>query len=167
MGASKCVPVCSPVSKPFQYHAGPRSSYLEISHKRNCGVLGHCGGSGSNGVSALSGWVRSTTRKARLLSCETSSARTFAMSFYTLEGRAQCKLDLSGVIQRPGRSIVLVGRAFQEFLRSGAALSRRVKVAEVSRVINRVEEPDVDGVQQIKCFSHGFQVQAFRGFEGA
>src|SRR6186997_1829174 len=26
MGASKCVPVCSPHEKLFQYHAGPRSS---------------------------------------------------------------------------------------------------------------------------------------------
>ena len=26
IGASKCVPVCSPQEKLFQYHAGPRSS---------------------------------------------------------------------------------------------------------------------------------------------
>src|SRR6185437_5155279 len=58
MGASKCVPVCSPVSKPFQYHAGPRSSYREIYHMRNAGVFGHCGGRGSRGVSELKGRVK-------------------------------------------------------------------------------------------------------------
>src|SRR5215467_6221817 len=51
---------------------------------RNAGVLGHCGGSGSSGVCALNGWVRSTTRRAPLLSCDTSSARTLAMKLLAL-----------------------------------------------------------------------------------
>src|SRR5258707_2488027 len=63
MGASRCVPVCSHVSKAFQYHAGPRSSYRDSSQILNGGVLFHCGGSGKRGVLALSGWVRSTIRK--------------------------------------------------------------------------------------------------------
>src|ERR1700746_2110741 len=51
---------------------------------RNAGVFGHCGGSGSSGVCALSGWVRSTTRRGPLLSCDTSSARTLVMRFLAL-----------------------------------------------------------------------------------
>ena len=61
-GASKCVPVCSPVSKAFQYQAGPRSSYRDNSQILNAGVLFHCVGRGSKGVCGVSGCVRSTTR---------------------------------------------------------------------------------------------------------
>ena len=38
IGASKWVPVCSPVWKLFQYQAGPRSSYLLISSSSNRAV---------------------------------------------------------------------------------------------------------------------------------
>src|SRR5215475_8381822 len=45
IGASKCVPVCSPQEKLFQYHAGPRLSYLEISSSRNGHDFPNSGGS--------------------------------------------------------------------------------------------------------------------------
>ena len=45
LGASKWVPVCSPVRKLFQYHAGPRSSYRLISSSSNRAVCPN--GSGS------------------------------------------------------------------------------------------------------------------------
>src|SRR5262249_44793508 len=76
-GASKWVPVCSPVSKPFQYHAGPRSSYRESSQILNAGVLFHWLGSGSKGVCGLNVWVRSTTRSRPARSSSTSCVKTF------------------------------------------------------------------------------------------
>src|SRR3954452_8354052 len=60
-GASKWVPVCSPLRKLFQYHAGPRSSYALISSSSNRAVWPNSGGSWITGVSLLSGAVRSTT----------------------------------------------------------------------------------------------------------
>ena len=51
-GASKWVPVCSPVRKLFQYHAGPRSSYLLISSSSNRAVCPNSGGSWRIGVSS-------------------------------------------------------------------------------------------------------------------
>src|SRR5216683_8135393 len=62
MGASKCVPVCSPQEKLFQYQADPRSSYREISSIRNGQ---HCPNSGGSAICGNSGdrvCVRSTTR---------------------------------------------------------------------------------------------------------
>jgi hypothetical protein len=61
LGASKCVPVCSPVRKLFQYHAGPRSSYRLSSSSSKRAVCANWGGSAMTGVSADSGAVRSTT----------------------------------------------------------------------------------------------------------
>src|SRR6202007_2559838 len=75
-GASKCVPVCSPVSKAFQYQAGPRSSYRDNSQILKAGVLFHCEGSGSRGVCELKGCVRSTTRSRPWWSSSSSSVRT-------------------------------------------------------------------------------------------
>ena len=63
-GASKCVPVCSPQEKLFQYQAGPRLSYLEISSRWNGQVLPNSGGSWMVAVAASRGWLRSTTRIA-------------------------------------------------------------------------------------------------------
>jgi hypothetical protein len=60
-GASKWVPVCSPLVKLFQYHAGPRSSYLLISSSAKGAVCPNSGGSWITGVDADSGDVRSTT----------------------------------------------------------------------------------------------------------
>ena len=62
MGASKCVPVCSPQEKLFQYQAGPRASYLEISSRRNGQLLPNSGGSAMVAVPASNGWLKSTTR---------------------------------------------------------------------------------------------------------
>src|SRR5258708_21235696 len=62
MGASKCVPVCSPEEKLFQCQADPRSSYREISSIRNGQ---HCPNSGGSAICGNSGdrvCVRSTTR---------------------------------------------------------------------------------------------------------
>src|ERR1700730_15161869 len=62
MGASKCVPVCSPQEKLFQYQADPRSSYREISSIRNGRHCPNSGGSTICGNSGDSVCVRSTTR---------------------------------------------------------------------------------------------------------
>src|SRR5579862_2969876 len=75
-GASKCVPVCSPVSKAFQYHDGPRSSYRESSRIVKAGVLFHGLGSGSKGVCELKGCVRSTTRSRLARSSSSSCLKT-------------------------------------------------------------------------------------------
>ena len=55
MGASKCVPVCSPVLMSFQYQAGPRSSYRLISCRVKGTVLPNGSGSWSIGVDDESG----------------------------------------------------------------------------------------------------------------
>ncbi len=60
LGASKWVPVCSPLRKLFQYQAGPRSSYALISSSSKRAVWPNSGGSGMTGVSLLSRAVRST-----------------------------------------------------------------------------------------------------------
>src|SRR5579872_943909 len=65
---------------------------------RKAGVLGHCGGSGSSGVSALSGWVRSTTRSAPLASCATSSARTLSIRIPL--AHFDVALELEAVLQQ-------------------------------------------------------------------
>src|SRR5580700_11077522 len=75
-GASKWVPVCSPVSNPFQYQAGPRSSYCDSSQILNAGVLLNCGGNGSKGVCGVRGWVRSTTRSRPAVSSSSSLDNT-------------------------------------------------------------------------------------------
>src|SRR5271167_1076960 len=75
-GASKWVPVCSPVSNAFQYQAGPRSSYLDSSQILNVGVLFHWVGRGNKGVCGLKGWVRSTTRSRPAVSSSSSVANT-------------------------------------------------------------------------------------------
>ena len=64
IGASKCVPVCSPVEMLFQYQAGPRSSYRLISVSANGHVWPNGSGSVRIGVCADSGAVRSTTSTA-------------------------------------------------------------------------------------------------------
>ena len=50
IGASKCVPVCSPVEMLFQYQAGPRSSYRLISVSANGQVWPNGSGSARIGV---------------------------------------------------------------------------------------------------------------------
>jgi len=60
-GASKCVPVCSPVLMSFQYQAGPRSSYRLISVSEKGAVLPNGSGSLSTGVDSDNGAVRSMT----------------------------------------------------------------------------------------------------------
>ena len=60
-GASKWVPVCSPVEMSFQYQPGPRSSYRLISSSRNGRVFPNGSGSSRIGVLSCSGAVRSIT----------------------------------------------------------------------------------------------------------
>ena len=55
IGASKCVPVCSPNRSVFQYHAGPLSSYREITSIVAPGDAAKIGGSPITGVSGPSG----------------------------------------------------------------------------------------------------------------
>ena len=62
-GASKCVPVCSPKRSVFQYHAGPLSSYFEMTSMVTPGDAANIGGRPITGVVGPSGCVRSTTRE--------------------------------------------------------------------------------------------------------
>src|SRR5581483_9771753 len=64
IGASKCVPVCSPKVTLFQYQAGPRPSYREIPWMRTGAAWRNAGGRTMTGKSGLSVKVRSTTRTA-------------------------------------------------------------------------------------------------------
>ena len=74
IGASKCVPVCSPHEKLFQYQPGPRASYAETSSIRNGQHCPISGGSAICGNSGESVCVRSTTRMRRAASAATSCA---------------------------------------------------------------------------------------------
>ncbi len=76
LGASKWVPVCSPVRKLFQYQAGPRSSYRLISSSSNDAVWPNSGGSIRIGVSGESGAVRSTTSTLPSASADTREVRS-------------------------------------------------------------------------------------------
>src|SRR5215468_6228782 len=75
-GASKCVPVCSPVEMSFQYQAGPRSSYRLISCRLNETVLLNGGGSLSIGVDDDSGAVRATISTVALASASVRALST-------------------------------------------------------------------------------------------
>src|SRR5215467_5199510 len=75
-GASKCVPVCSPVVMSFQYQAGPRSSKRLISRRLNETVLLNGGGSLSIGVDDDSGAVRSTISTVALASASVRALST-------------------------------------------------------------------------------------------
>src|SRR5215472_13514554 len=61
IGASKCVPVCSPILIMFQYQAGPLLSYREISVSVTPGDGANIGGRSITTVSGPSGVVKSTT----------------------------------------------------------------------------------------------------------
>ena len=73
-GASKCVPVCSPIRIVFQYQAGPLSSYFEISSIVMPGDGAKIAGRPITGVEGPSGWVRSTTFTVPRFSSSTSRA---------------------------------------------------------------------------------------------
>ena len=74
IGASKCVPVCSPIRIVFQYHAGPLSSYLEITSIVTPGEGANIGGSPMTGVDDPSGCVKSTTLSVPRFNSSTSCA---------------------------------------------------------------------------------------------
>ncbi len=81
-GASKCVPVCSPVLMSFQYHAGPRSSYRLISCRANDRVFPNGSGSLITGVAESSREVRSitSTRASRIAEMRASSTGMAGLS---------------------------------------------------------------------------------------
>src|SRR6195952_5364090 len=76
IGASNCVPVCSPQEKLFQYQLGPRSSYFETSSMRNGQHWPISGGSAICGNSGVSVCVRSTTRMRFAVMAATSWPRS-------------------------------------------------------------------------------------------
>jgi hypothetical protein len=76
IGASKWVPVCSPVEMLFQYHAGPASSYRLISVSAKGQVCPSGSGSARIGVWDDSGAVRSTTSTAPVDTAVIRSAST-------------------------------------------------------------------------------------------
>ena len=71
-GASKWVPVCSPIVIVFQYQAGPLSSYFEMTSIDTPGDAAKMGGRPMTGVSGPSGCVRSTMRRRPASSSATS-----------------------------------------------------------------------------------------------
>src|SRR6476659_9123763 len=75
-GASKCVPVCSPKRRVFQYHAGPFSSYFEIVSIVTPGDGAKISGRPITGVSGPGGRDRTTTRTAPEASASINWART-------------------------------------------------------------------------------------------
>src|SRR5436309_12333172 len=75
IGASKCVPVCSPNRSVFQYHAGPLSSYREMTSMVTPGEAAKIGDNPITGVAGPSGCVRSTTFSEPLRSASTSWVR--------------------------------------------------------------------------------------------
>src|SRR5687768_4249399 len=79
IGASKCVPVCSPHEKLFQYQPGPRSSYFETSSMRKGQHWPISGGSAICGNSGVSVCVRSTTRMRPVLRAPTRTPRISAV----------------------------------------------------------------------------------------
>src|SRR5438128_6245381 len=84
IGASTCVPTCSPPSNQFQYQAGPRSSYRLISCIFQPGVLANGGGSWIVGVASDRGWVRSTTSTDPDLRACTSEERASIVGSFLL-----------------------------------------------------------------------------------
>src|SRR4051812_31832182 len=76
IGASKCVPTCSPTVSVYQAQAGPLSSYSLISSRERPGVLANGGGSWSTGVLSDSGCVRSMTFTRSSASAAMSSVTT-------------------------------------------------------------------------------------------
>src|SRR3954468_17904354 len=80
IGASKCVPTCSPTVSVAHAQAGPLSSNSLIVSRESPGVFANGGGSCSTGVVSLSGCVRSTTRTSPLAS---AAARLVRVSVAT------------------------------------------------------------------------------------
>src|SRR4051812_45744929 len=87
IGASKCVPVCSPHEKLFQYQPGPRASYAETSSIRNGQHWPISGGSAICGNSGESVCVRSTTRMRCDAIAPASSASNEARAAGAVLGR--------------------------------------------------------------------------------
>ena len=80
MGASKCVPVCSPIRIVFQYQAGPLSSYFEMTSIVTPGDGANIGGRPITGVDGPSGCVKSTTFSVPRFSSSTSCGQHTASS---------------------------------------------------------------------------------------
>src|SRR5688572_22054192 len=73
-GASKCVPVCSPIEMVFQYQAGPLSSYFEMTSIVTPGDGANIGGKPMTGVSCPSGCDKSITSTRPAARSATSAA---------------------------------------------------------------------------------------------
>src|SRR5215472_5238393 len=84
-----------------------------------------------------------------------------------LEAQPQRQLNLPRVVNGPWRPVVGIRRALAELLCRRASLSCRVERAEIGGSIHRIEEPHIDGVEQIEGFGQSLHVKPFRGFEGA
>ena len=102
IGASKCVPVCSPNVTLFQYQAGPRPSYREISWMRTGAAWPNSGGSTMTGKSGLSVKVRSTTRTAPEEIAPASSRRLLL-----------CIVTSSGLVEIPMSPVELALERFR------------------------------------------------------
>src|SRR4051812_24167702 len=102
IGASKCVPVCSPNVTLFQYQAGPRPSYREISWIRTGAAWPNSGGSTMTGKSGLSVNVRSTTRTAPAETAPASSRRLLL-----------CIVTSSGLVEIPMSPVELALERFR------------------------------------------------------
>ena len=102
-GASKWVPVCSPVLMSFQYHAGPRSSYRLISCSEKDLVFPNGSGSLITGVSELSCEVRSMTSIVAARMAEMSASST-GMGCLRSAWVRVIRVDGTSLPYRPGRT---------------------------------------------------------------
>src|SRR5215813_7654240 len=80
---------------------------------------------------------------------------------------SQRQLNLAWVVHRSWCSVVRIRRALQELLRWRTSLRRRIKRTEVRRAVNGIEESHVDRVEQVECFSNGFNAHALNRLEAA
>src|SRR5262245_3366085 len=97
IGASKCVPVCSPQEKLFQYQPGPRASYCEISSMRKPQHCPISGGSAICGKSGDSVWVRSTIRMPPPRIAPASAVRSCVL-LMSSRSRRQLALEHLGIV---------------------------------------------------------------------
>src|SRR5258708_7339888 len=82
------------------------------------------------------------------------------------EGITKRKLNLPRVEGGSRRAVVRIWRSFQESL-CRAPLCRWVKWAKVARAIDRIEEPDIDGVQEVESLSDELDLLVLMNIEGA
>src|ERR1700687_2610167 len=86
---------------------------------------------------------------------------------FRLEVEFQRQLNLPWVIDRPGRAVERIRRAFQVSGCAGAAECRRIHGTKIRRTIYSVEEPNIGRVEKIERLRDYFHVSLFAEGNGA